>query len=235
MTSSAAGAPALELKGIVKEYEQNRVLKGVSLSVREGEIHALVGENGAGKSTLMNILFGMPVIWETGGYEGEVLLGGAPARFQSPAEAMEAGIGMVHQEFMLLPGFRVAENIKLNREPTLPNPASRVLGKKLESLDVARMRADARRALDAVGLGIDEWILVAGLPVGHMQFIEIAREVDKERLKLLIFDEPTAVLTESGADLPPVIGGMEEDMGQDVTHRVGPALPLRINVRDLLG
>ena len=200
MTSSAAGAPALELKGIVKEYEQNRVLKGVSLSVREGEIHALVGENGAGKSTLMNILFGMPVIWETGGYEGEVLLGGAPARFQSPAEAMEAGIGMVHQEFMLLPGFRVAENIKLNREPTLPNPASRVLGKKLESLDVARMRADARRALDAVGLGIDEWILVAGLPVGHMQFIEIAREVDKERLKLLIFDEPTAVLTESDAE-----------------------------------
>ena len=200
MTSSAAGAPALELKGIVKEYEQNRVLKGVSLSVREGEIHALVGENGAGKSTLMNILFGMPVIWETGGYEGEVLLGGAPARFQSPAEAMEAGIGMVHQEFMLLPGFRVAENIKLNREPTLPNPASRVLGKKLESLDVARMRADARRALDAVGLGIDEWIRVAGLPVGHMQFIEIAREVDKEQLKLLIFDEPTAVLTESDAE-----------------------------------
>src|SRR5256885_8685466 len=141
------GPPALELRSVVKEYVGNRVLKGVSLSVREGEIHALVGENGAGKSTLMNILFGMPVIWETGGYEGEVLLGGAPARFHSPAESMEAGIGMVHQEFMLLPGFRVAENIKLNREPTLPNPASRVLGKKLESLDVKRMRADANRDL----------------------------------------------------------------------------------------
>jgi simple sugar transport system ATP-binding protein len=191
---------ALELRSIVKEYEGNRVLKGVSLSVREGEIHALVGENGAGKSTLMNILFGMPVIWETGGYEGEILLGGAPARFHSPAEAMDAGIGMVHQEFMLLPGFRVAENIKLNREPTRPNPASRVLGPKLESLDVPRMRADARRALDQVGLGIDEWIPVAGLPVGHMQFIEIAREVDKANLKLLIFDEPTAVLTETDAE-----------------------------------
>jgi len=200
MTPSSTGPPALELRSIIKEYEQNRVLKGVSLTVRQGEIHALVGENGAGKSTLMNILFGMPVIWETGGYGGEVLLAGAPARFRSPAEAMEAGIGMVHQEFMLLPGFRVAENIKLNREPTLPNPASRVLGKKLESLDVKRMRQDARRALDAVGLGIDEWIRVAGLPVGHMQFIEIAREVDKEQLKLLIFDEPTAVLTETDAE-----------------------------------
>src|SRR3989441_13283107 len=198
--SATASPPALELRSIVKEYEQNRVLKGVSLTVRQGEIHALVGENGAGKSTLMNILFGMPVIWETGGYEGEVLLGGAPALFHSPAEAMEAGIGMVHQEFMLLPGFRVAENIKLNREPTLPNPASRVLGRTLESLDVAKMRADARRALDSVGLTIDEWIRVAGLPVGHMQFIETAREVDKANVKLVIFDEPTAVLTESDAE-----------------------------------
>jgi len=199
-TPDATNPPALELRSVVKEYEGNRVLKGVSLTVREGEIHALVGENGAGKSTLMNILFGMPVIWETGGYEGEVLLGGAPARFRSPAEAMQAGIGMVHQEFMLLPGFRVAENIKLNREPTLPNPASRALGRTLESLDVAKMRTDARRALDSVGLTIDEWIRVAGLPVGHMQFIEIAREVDKANLKLLIFDEPTAVLTESDAE-----------------------------------
>jgi len=193
-------APALELRSVIKEYEGNRVLKGVSLTVAEGEIHALVGENGAGKSTLMNILFGMPVIWETGGYQGEILLAGAPARFRSPAEAMEAGIGMVHQEFMLLPGFRVAENIKLNREPTTPNPVSRVLGRTLESLDIPRMRADAKRDLHAVGLTIDEWAPVAGLPVGHMQFIEIAREVDKEKLKLLIFDEPTAVLTEGDAE-----------------------------------
>src|SRR5437016_2741309 len=163
MSSPIPGnAPALELRSVIKEYGGHRVLKGVSLAVRRGEIHALVGENGAGKSTLMNILFGMPVIWETGGYQGEILLEGVPARFRSPAEAMDAGIGMVHQEFMLLPGFRVAENIKLNREPTLPNPVSRVLGKKLESLDVKRMRQDARRALDAVGLGIDEWIRVAG-------------------------------------------------------------------------
>jgi simple sugar transport system ATP-binding protein len=164
-----------------------------------GEIHALVGENGAGKSTLMNILFGMPVIHETGGYGGDVLLDGAPVHFESPADAMEAGLGMVHQEFMLLPGFRVAENIKLNREPTKPNPLSRVTTRSLEMLDTAKMRADARRALDRVGLGVDEWAPVAGLPVGHMQFIEIAREVDKQTLRLLIFDEPTAVLTETEA------------------------------------
>src|SRR5258705_2162149 len=165
-------APALELRSVVKEYVGNRVLKGVSLSVREGEIHALVGENGAGKSTLMNILFGMPVIHETGGYGGDVLLDGARVRFESPAQAMGAGLGMVHQEFMLLPGFRVAENIKLNREPTKANVLSRVT-RGLEMLDVAKMRADARRALDRVGLGIDEWVPLAGLPVGHMQFIEI--------------------------------------------------------------
>jgi simple sugar transport system ATP-binding protein len=192
-------APVLELRSITKEYEGNRVLKGVSLSVAAGEIHALVGENGAGKSTLMNILFGMPVIHETGGFGGEIALEGGAVRFGSPAAAMAAGIGMVHQEFMLLPGFRVAENIKLNREPTRPNALSRIAGRRLESLDLGRMRRDARAALDTVGLGVDEWAPMAGLPVGHMQFIEIAREVDKESLRVLIFDEPTAVLTEGEA------------------------------------
>jgi simple sugar transport system ATP-binding protein len=190
----------LELRDIAKAYEGNRVLKGVSLSVRAGSIHALVGENGAGKSTLMNLLFGMPVIRETGGYQGQVLLEGREVRFDSPAAAMAAGIGMVHQEFMLIPGFTVAENIKLNREPTLPNLLSRIAGRKLESIDVKRCRQDARAALDLVGLTVDEWVPIAGLPVGHMQFVEIAREVDKRNARLVIFDEPTAVLTESEAD-----------------------------------
>ena len=194
-----APSPVLELRNITKSYDANAVLKGVSLSVAAGTIHAVVGENGAGKSTLMNILFGMPVIRETGGFTGEVVLEGKPASFASPAEAMSAGIGMVHQEFMLIPGFRVAENIKLNREPTRPTLASRVFGKKLEALDIGTMRADARAALDRVGLGVDEWLPMAGMPVGHMQFVEIAREVDKKNVRLLIFDEPTAVLTESEA------------------------------------
>jgi len=192
-------APVLELRSISKEYYGNRVLKGVSLAVRPGTVHALVGENGAGKSTLMNLLFGMPVIRDTGGYQGEVVLDGRTVRFAAPEDAMAAGIGMVHQEFMLIPGFAVAENIKLNREPTRPNPLSRVAGRKLETIDRQRVGADARAALDRVGLSVEEWTLVAGLPVGHMQFVEIAREVDKQNLRLLIFDEPTAVLTEGEA------------------------------------
>jgi len=199
-TTSGTSGAALELRSITKEFEGNRVLKGVSLAVARGEIHAILGENGAGKSTLMNILFGMPVIRETGGYGGEVLLDGVPVRFESPSDAMRAGIGMVHQEFMLLPGFRIAENIKLNREPAKPTLLSPVLGHGLDRVDFTRMRRDARQALDRVGLGIDEWLPVSGLPVSHMQFVEIAREVDKENLKLLIFDEPTAVLAESEAE-----------------------------------
>ena len=189
----------LEMKHITKQYGNNTVLSDVSLSVRPGEIHALLGENGAGKSTLMNTLFGMPVIHATGGFEGEVFLDGEKVNILSPEDAMTKGIGMVHQEFMLLPGFTITENIKLNREITKPNLASRVLGKNLETLDFDTMSKDARKALDSVGMSIDESTLVQGLPVGYMQFVEIAREIDKTGVKLLVFDEPTAVLTESEA------------------------------------
>ena len=113
----------LEMKHITKRYGSNTVLSDVSLSVKKGEIHALLGENGAGKSTLMNTLFGMPVIHSTGGFEGEVFLNGEKVNIGSPQDAMNMGIGMVHQEFMLLPGFTIAENIKLNREITHSNLA----------------------------------------------------------------------------------------------------------------
>ena len=195
-----ARSSLLEFNNISKHYYGNQVLKDVSLSVEKGEIHGLVGENGAGKSTLMNILFGMPVIQLTGGYEGEIALEGTPISFQSPAQAMESGIGMVHQEFMLIPGFNVAENIKLNRENTRPNWASRVFGQKMRTIDIQKNRADARRALDRLGMSFDESIPVAGLPVGYMQFIEVAREIDKENTRVVVFDEPTAVLTESEAE-----------------------------------
>lgn len=190
----------LEMKDITKRYGENTVLSNVSLKIRPGEIHALLGENGAGKSTLMNILFGMPVIHETGGFSGEVLIDGEKTVIASPHDAMQKGIGMVHQEFMLLPGFTITENIKLNREITKPNIMSRVFGSKMESLDMKQMSADAREALDSVGMGIDEYTMVNGLPVGYMQFVEIAREIDKKGVKLLVFDEPTAVLTESEAE-----------------------------------
>ncbi len=190
----------LEMNHIAKQYGENKVLSDVTLSVRPGEIHALLGENGAGKSTLMNVLFGMPVIHNTGGFDGEVRISGEKTNILSPFEAMNKGIGMVHQEFMLLPGFTITENIKLNREITTPSLLSRVFGKNLETLDMSTMASDARKALDSVGMNIDEYTMVAGLPVGYKQFVEIAREIDKTGIKLLVFDEPTAVLTESEAD-----------------------------------
>ena len=101
----------LKMEGITKEYFGNKVLKGVDLKVRPGEIHALMGENGAGKSTLMNILFGMPVIHSTGGFGGTIEFNGEPVNIENPHKAMQLGIGMVHQEFMLIPGFTVAENV----------------------------------------------------------------------------------------------------------------------------
>ena len=189
----------LEMKNITKNYGENTVLSDLTLQVKPGEIHALLGENGAGKSTLMNVLFGMPVIHATGGFGGEVLLDGEPTRITSPHDAMTKGVGMVHQEFMLLPGFTVTENIKLNREVTRRNVASSMLGKNLETLDMDAMSAAARKALDSVGMSIDEYTRVEGMPVGYMQFVEIAREIDKTGIKLLVFDEPTAVLTESEA------------------------------------
>jgi len=197
--------PALKLTDIRKSYFGNAVLKGVSLEVAPGEIHALVGENGAGKSTLMNILFGMPVIEETGGFEGTITVGGEAIHPKTPSDAMEHGVGMVHQEFMLLPGFSVAENIKLNREPVRKNIVSLLTGpvgpvsRALSSLDLARMNSESRISLDRIGMSLSEKTKLAGLPVGHMQFVEIAREVDKKTAKLMVFDEPTAVLTETEA------------------------------------
>lgn len=190
----------LKMDNIAKTYGDNRVLKGVNLCIKPGEIHALMGENGAGKSTLMNILFGMPVIHSTGGFEGTVEIAGQPANIDTPLKAMELGIGMVHQEFMLIPGFTVTENIKVGREISTPNLVSRIVGRSMETLDLEAMARDARKALKTIGLQIEDYVKVAGLPVGYMQFIEIAREIDKTGIKILVFDEPTAVLTESEAD-----------------------------------
>ncbi len=218
-----AGEYILEMNGITKEYGSNAVLKNVTLRIRPGEIHALLGENGAGKSTLMNVLFGMPVIHGTGGFKGEVIVDGENVKIMSPIDAMTKGIGMVHQEFMLIPGFNITENIKLNREIAKPWALSRLLGKDLEILDTQAMGSDARKALDSVGIGIDEYALVGGLPIGHMQFIEIAREIDKKGIKLLVFDEPTAVLTESEAEQ--LLGVMKDIASSGIaiifiTHRL---------------
>lgn len=224
----------LQMKNIHKEYYGNKVLKGVNLSVKPGEIHALIGENGAGKSTLMNILFGMPVIYSTGGFSGEIYINGKKEDIKSPFEAMKMGIGMVHQEFMLIPNFTITENIKLNREITQENYISKLFkSKRLETLNSMAMAEDARKALNRVGLNVDEWVTIAGLPIGYMQFVEIAREIDKIGLKLLVFDEPTAVLTESEAGN--LISAMKRlaDTGIAIlfiTHRLSEVMLIADNI-----
>lgn len=191
----------LRLEGVGKEYDGNRVLKDVNFTLGKGKILGLVGENGAGKSTLMKILFGMSVIAETGGYEGSVYLEGQKLNFNDPVDALKAGIGMVHQEFSLIPGFTVAENILLNMEKTKPSVLSSVFGKRLETVDMSEIRKSAQRAIDTLGVKLDPDTLVSEMPVGHKQFIEIAREIDRESVKLIVLDEPTAVLTESEAEI----------------------------------
>lgn len=191
----------LKVEGVGKQFEGNKVLKDVSFTLKKGEILGLVGENGAGKTTLMKILFGMNVIQETGGYEGNIYLDGEKVEFKSPFEALKAGVGMVHQEFSLIPGFTATENILLNMEKTKPNLISKIFSKKLETLDTEEMRKSAKRAVETLGVDIDLDTLVSEMPVGHKQFIEIAREIDREKVKLLVLDEPTAVLTESEAEI----------------------------------
>ena len=193
--------PLLELKNITKEFSGTVVLEDVSFSLHEGEILGLVGENGAGKTTLMSILFGMPVITETGGYGGSIVLDGTELHFTSPFDALDAGIGMVHQEFSLIPGFTVAENILLNREIMHPNFACDIFGRRMSTLDRPAMKKTAEEAISWFGLDIDVNTLVAKMPVGHKQFTEIAREINRKNVKILVLDEPTAVLTESEASI----------------------------------
>ena len=192
--------PLLEMRNIRKDFFGNQVLTDINLTLREGEVIGLVGENGAGKSTLMKILFGMDVIRETGGYEGEILLNGQKAVFNSPFDALEAGIGMVHQEFSLIPGFTATENILLNREPQKKSVISQVFGERLNPLDRKEMDRKAEAAIQKMGVQIDGGMRIQDMPVGHKQFTEIARELSKDQLKVLILDEPTAVLTEKEAE-----------------------------------
>ncbi len=186
-------------ENISKSFGETQVLSDVSFSVGAGEVAALVGENGAGKSTLMNICFGMPSIIETGGYGGRLLLDGQPVKFNSPKEALAAGIGMVHQEFSLIPGFTGAENILLNREPARPSLLESVFGSRVKALDRPLMDERANAALGKLGVKFPASEPVYRMPVGHKQFLEIAREIDRSKTRLLVLDEPTAVLTESEA------------------------------------
>ena len=188
------------MRNIKKDFFGNQVLTDINLSLKEGEVVGLVGENGAGKSTLMRILFGANMIQETGGYEGEVILDGKTVHFNSPFDAIAAGIGMVHQEFSLIPGFTTTENILLNREPKKKNLISEIFGDRMNTLNRKEMDERAANSIEMMGVSIDRKMMISDMPVGHKQFTEIARELSKEQLKLLILDEPTAVLTEKEAE-----------------------------------
>jgi len=217
----------LRMEGISKSFFENQVLRNVNLKLEKGEILGLVGENGAGKSTLMNILFGLPVIFETGGFEGKIYLEEQEVRFTSPLQALDAGIGMVHQEFSLIPGFTAVENIVLNRESTQYNFLVEIFGERLATLDYPKMTSRAVKAIDRLGVSIDPEMVVSEMPVGHKQFTEIAREIEKENTKLLVLDEPTAVLTESEAKI--LLEAMKRLAGQGIgiifiTHRLQEVL-----------
>ena len=204
-------SPLLKMRSIKKSFFGNQVLTDINLDLKEGEVLGLCGENGAGKSTLMKILFGAADIAETGGYEGEIFLNGEKVSFATPFDAIAAGIGMVHQEFSLIPGFEARENIVLNREPKKSNLIAEVFGDRLDTLDRAQMDKEAEAAIEKMGVKIDRHMRISEMPVGHKQFTEIARELSKDQLRLLILDEPTAVLTEKEAEaLLDSIRGMSE-------------------------
>ena len=186
--------PLLEMQSVSKEYNGNPVLKDVSFTLGQGEVLGLVGENGAGKSTLMNILFGMDVIHQTGGYGGKVLIDGKEVKFTSPLDALKAGIGMVHQEFSLLPGFTAAENILLNREPQNKSVLSLVFGDRANTIDRKKLQKEAIDAITKLGVSLDPDMHVSEMPVG-------SREISKSAIRLLVLDEPTAVLTEKEAEM----------------------------------
>jgi simple sugar transport system ATP-binding protein len=169
----------LELKGITKRFGSLVANEGIDLTVAPGQVHALLGENGAGKTTLMNVLYGL--LRPDG---GEILLDSTPAAFASPRDAITAGIGMVHQHFMLVPVFTVAENVTLGIE------RAGVAG----LLDRRRARSEVRELSHQYGLDVDPDVLVEDLPVGIRQRVEIVKALVREA-NVLILDEPTAVLT----------------------------------------
>ena len=191
----------LSLRGIGKQFYGNRVLSDVSFDVSAGQIVGLVGENGAGKSTLMKILFSMPEIHETGGYEGSIFWNGREVRFKSPFDALDAGIGMVHQEFSLIPGFTTTENILLNRESLRKSSLVDIFSRRISMLDRGSMEERSKKAIERLGVALDPAMLVREMPVGHRQFTEIARELCRDNVRLIVLDEPTAVLTESEAEV----------------------------------
>ncbi|HEY4097825.1 MAG TPA: ABC transporter ATP-binding protein [Baekduia sp.] len=203
---------ALELRGITKRFGAVTANDAVDLQLRRGEIHALLGENGAGKSTLMSIVYGM-----ARPDEGEILVDGQLVTVASPREAMGRGIGMVFQHFMLIPVMTVAENLVLGAEP-----------RKNGLLDLAGARRRTRELSEKYGLKVDPDAHVSDVSVGQQQRIEILRALDRGA-RILVLDEPTAVLTaQETAELAEVLRTLR-DAGTSIvfiTHKLHEVLEI---------
>jgi len=198
---------SLELRGITKTFGSLTANDSINLRVETGQIHAILGENGAGKSTLMNIVYGL-----LKADSGEILVDEKVLNISEPSDALNAGIGMVHQHFMLIPVFTVAENIVLGHEKT----------KKLGVLDIDGAREAIRKVSKDFGFEVDPDAIVETLPVGIQQKVEIIRALIYEA-KVLILDEPTAVLTPQETD--ELLKTMQELKGKGtsiifITHKL---------------
>lgn len=204
----------IQVKNISKQFPGVLANDKVSLDIEKGEIHAIVGENGAGKSTLMNIIYGL---YEP--TEGEIFFEGEPVEINSPLDAINLGIGMVHQHFMLLPSFTVAENIVLGTEPR----------KNRIFMDFKEAVSRTEELSKTYGLKVDPYRKVESLSVGIQQRIEILKVLYKGA-DILILDEPTAVLTPQEAeDLFNVIRKLVKDLGKTIiiiTHKLQEVLAI---------
>ena len=208
---SGSSPPALELRGITKKFGSVVANDRVDFDVVAGEVHALLGENGAGKSTLMSVLYGL--------YKpdaGEILIDGQPVEITSPSKAIELGIGMVHQHFMLVNVMTVAENIVLGQEPTQAGGR----------LDLKAARARVRELSDRYGLTVNPDATIEDVTVGTQQRVEILKALYRNA-RILVLDEPTAVLTaQEVKELTGVLNRLKQDGTAIVfiSHKLGEVL-----------
>jgi simple sugar transport system ATP-binding protein len=208
----SAEAPALELRGITKRFGPVVANDGIDFDLRPGEVHALLGENGAGKSTLMSILYGL-----YSPDEGEILVNGERVEVDSPSTAIELGVGMVHQHFMLVPVMSVTENIVLGNEP-----------RRGALLDVRQGAREVRELSERYGLAVDPEALIEDVTVGTQQRVEILKTLYRDA-RILVLDEPTAVLTaQESAELFEVLRTLRDDGVAIVfiSHKLGEVLEI---------